>query len=104
MLPWLRGLNSMLSGLRPHLETQAATDSATWTSLGGRQVVSAANAAYRAEEQRAAESDDEQDDDVVCCAALLSIVLMSSSASACNAHEASAGGAGCSRTQGCSMM
>lgn len=56
----------------PALCQQAATDSATWTSLGGRKVVSAANAAFRAEEKRAVESDDEQDDDVVRCAVLLS--------------------------------
>lgn len=81
----------MLSIVRPHVEMQAATDSATWTSLGGRKVVSAANAAFRAEEKRAVESDDDQDDDVVRCTVLLSMFNETScSAPACEALEAAA--------------
>ena len=46
-------------------KVQAVRDAATWTSLGSRKVVSAANAAARAEEQHNLESDDEHDADLV---------------------------------------
>jgi hypothetical protein len=58
---------------RQHTWVQAARDAATWTGLGGRKVVSAANAASHAEEKHAVESDDEADDELVSHADLLHI-------------------------------